>query len=80
LRNYFILDEVVHHESSPQLWWNDFIPQLWCFIDSIDFGGHILTMMSGVMQLMTFSVDRVASGVLVVIDLFLHSRPRKVRK
>ena len=47
---------------------------------STDFGGHFLTMMSGAMPLMTFSVDRFTSGVLVAIDLFQHSWPRKVRK
>jgi len=26
LRNQTILDEVVHHEFIPQIWWNDSIP------------------------------------------------------
>jgi hypothetical protein len=26
LRNHPILDEVVDHESIPQIWWSDFIP------------------------------------------------------
>jgi hypothetical protein len=25
LKNYFIVDEVVHYESIHQIWWNDFI-------------------------------------------------------
>jgi hypothetical protein len=33
LKNQFILDEVEHHESIPQIWWNevvgDTIPGLW---------------------------------------------------
>jgi len=28
LRNHPILDEVVHHESIPQIWWSDFISHL----------------------------------------------------
>ena len=28
-----ILDEVVHHELIPQIWWNDFIPHTSIIID-----------------------------------------------
>jgi hypothetical protein len=40
------------------------------FYRQYGFLSHILTIKSGVMPLITFSVDRFASGVLVAIDLF----------